>query len=126
MLVAVPVGTAVGALLCGLLMLLCSFVFVKLGSIPTSAAPAAAAAAGAVGAFAAGWFSLKLYGSRGLITGASAGALPYLMIFACSISSGIELSLPLLFAKLFVFAAFGAAGGIVRVNKRVRVPSYGK
>lgn len=120
-LVAVPIGAGLGVLLCTLLLMMFSLVFVKLGGIPDNAAPITASLSGALSAFAAGWFAAKLCGSKGLITGAASGALLFLFICAGSICCGADISLPALLIKLAVFTLCAAAGGVVRVNKRVKV-----
>ncbi len=118
---ALLTGAAVGALVCALLLAICSAVFVKLGSVPTSAAQTITTAVGAAGAFAAGWSALKLYGSRGLVMGASAGLLLFLSTLIAGIIAKETPDTAAAAVKLIVFVIAGAVGGVVRVNKREKI-----
>lgn len=121
---ALFLGASVGALVCGALLLLSSFVFVKLGAVPTGAAPVITTAIGAAGAFSAGWFALKLLKSRGLLMGAAAGLLMFISVLIAGVIAKTQPDVSSALLKCAIFVISGAIGGIMRVNKRV-VPADG-
>ena len=118
---AVFTGAAVGAAVSGVLLLVLSFVLVKVGTIPDGAAQLITAAVGCIGSFCAGWFAVKLFGSRGLLLGAVAGLLLCVSLAIAGFLARTPPALTALFIKCAFFTFSGAIGGIVRVNRRVKV-----
>ena len=114
-------GTAAGVALSAALLALTAMVFVKLKTPPAAAASLVTTAAGACGAFAAGYVTLRLFGSRGLLMGALSGLLMFCCVLAGGSASGGASLSPMLI-KCAVFTVCGAAGGVVRVNKRAKLP----
>lgn len=118
---ALLLGAAAGTLISAALLCVCAAVFVKLGSLPAQTAPLVSGAAAAVGAFAAGWSTVKLCGSKGMLMGALSGVAMFAAVVLGSLLTGASASFPDLAVKCALLAVCGAAGGIARVNRRVKV-----
>ena len=121
---AILLGCAVGVAVCAILLSLSAMLFVKLGSLPLNYLPLITTFIGALGAFTAGYFTVKLYKKRGMLLGALSGILLFLIVFITGIVQGIENDVVSALIKCAVFSVMGAAGGVVRVNKKVRVKKY--
>lgn len=120
-LISLLIGASAGTAVSALLLSLCSLMFVKLGTVPTAAAPVITGVVGAVGAFCAGYMTVKLFKSRGLLMGALAGLMFFLSVLLGAVISGGTNDPASLLPKLAVFLAAGSVGGVIRVNKRVSV-----
>lgn len=118
--VSLLIGAASGLLISGALLCISAAICVKLRQVPTEAAAILAGAVNAAGAFAAGYIAVKLFGSRGMLTGAAAGLL---MICAVCLSGGIagDLNSAAALTRAIICMAAAAAGGILRVNKKQTV-----
>lgn len=114
-------GAAIGACASSALLAVCSALLVKAGTLPGGAAPLITGAVGAVGAFLSGWFAVKLHKSHGMLMGALAGLMLFAAVMLGAAVTGSFGSPAGIAAKCALFAAFGAVGGIVRVNKRTKV-----
>ena len=121
---AILLGCAVGVAVCAILLSLSAMLFVKLGSLPLNYLPLITTFIGALGAFTAGYFTVKLYKKRGMLLGALSGILLFLIVFITGIVQGIENDVVSALIKCAVFSVMGAVGGVVRVNKKVRVKKY--
>ncbi len=117
---ALLLGSAAGALASSALLCAAALICVKLGSPPVSAAPLITTVIGAVGAFLAGYIAVRIFGSRGLLIGALAGLLLFGAVLISGSAAG-EASLSPMAVKCAVFTVCGAFGGVLRVNKRVKV-----
>lgn len=120
-LISLLIGASVGTAVSALLLSLCSLLFVKLGAVPVAVAPVITGVIGAVGAFCAGYMTVKLFKSRGLLMGALAGMMFFLSVVLGAVISGGTQDLTSLLPRLAIFLAAGSVGGVIRVNKRVRV-----
>ena len=121
---AILLGCAVGVAVCAVLLSLSAMLFVKLGSLPLGYLPLITTFIGAAGAFTAGYFTVKLYKKRGMLLGALSGVLLFLIVFVTGLVQGIENDVVSALIKCAVFAVMGAIGGVVRVNKKVKVKKY--
>lgn len=121
---AILLGCAVGAAVCAVLLSLSAMLFVKLGSLPLNYLPLITTFIGAVGAFTSGYFTVKLYKKRGMLLGALSGVLLFLIVFITGLIQGIENDIVSALIKCAVFAVMGAVGGVVRVNKKIKVKKY--
>ncbi len=121
---AVILGIAVGVGVCAALLSLCALLLVKLGSLPIDYLPLITTFIGAVGAFTAGYFTVKLYKKRGMFLGTLAGAVLFLIVFVTGCIKGIDNDVISTVIKCAVFSVMGAIGGVVRVNKKVKVKKY--
>ena len=111
------IGAAIGLMISGALLCASAAAFVKLRQVPTDAAVVLAGTINTVGAFCAGYIAVKLFGRRGMLTGAIAGVL--MMCVVC-VSGGImgELDTKAAAVRAGICVAAAAIGGIMRVNKR--------
>ncbi|MBQ1389438.1 MAG: TIGR04086 family membrane protein [Clostridia bacterium] len=111
-------GAALGLMISGILLCLCAALCVKLKQVPTEAAKPIVTAVNALGAFASGYIAVKLFRSRGMLTGAAAGLL---MISTICLSGSFlgETDSKAAVTRILICTAAAALGGIIRVNKRV-------
>ena len=120
----IGIGVAAGAFLCAALLALCAFIFLKMEHIPVVALTPIAIGISAVGAFLSGFIAAKLSRQRGLLYGAIAGTVLFIVIFLSSLSSSLYNVSWVAFARLGVMAFSGAIGGILgmyRKKKRIKV-----
>ena len=117
-------GCTVGIVVSNALLSLLAILFVKLGSIPLDYLPLITTFTGAIGAFTAGYSTVKLYRKRGMLMGALAGFLMFLIVLITGISKGIDNDLVSIIIKCAVFVVIGSIGGIIRVNKKQKVKNY--
>ena len=113
-------GTAVGALICAGFLLLFSFFFVAVKSVPQFMIQTIAIFCAVIGAFIAGYITTRIYRSKGLVYGAFAGFLLFFVItlIAFIISRDKFTFLTLIRFSVMVFS--GAIGGVLGVNKKRR------
>ena len=121
---ALLIGAAAGAAASSVLLFLCAAVIVKLGSVPLGAFGLISSLISAAGAFIAGYSAVRLYGSRGLLMGAFSGLILFTVILASGMISSSGAEAPQALLRLMICMSGGAAGGIVRVNKRSRVKKF--
>ncbi len=114
-------GCAVGIGMSAALLSLCAILFVKFGSLPLDYLPLITTFIGAAGSFSAGYASVRLYRKRGLLIGICAGFVLFLTVFLTGLVKGLETDLVGAFIKCCVFIVVGAIGGILSVNKRIKV-----
>lgn len=118
---AVLIGAVCGAVLCTVLLLLCSLVFVKLGNMPEGATAPCAIVLSCAAALTAGFVAAKITHSKGLLVGLAASAVLFIVILAVGLGSMSDT--PSLFSvllRLGLMLAGGAVGGIFGVNRRQR------
>ena len=118
---AVCWGTAAGAAVIMLLILLFTFAFVKLRQVPQAAAVPLTIAAASAGAFVGGCVSGGIARQKGILYGFSSGLLLFVLLFLCGVILVREPLAPAAFIKLALMIFFGVAGGILGVNRRSRV-----
>lgn len=118
---AVLIGTLVGILLCSLLIVLLSYVLVKMGQIPTNAVFIILQVISAVSAFAGSYTAVRLYKAMGLLLGLATAFSMFLVVFTVGLSISVEPVSMLTVTKMVAMLCAGAIGGIVSVNKRKRL-----
>ena len=65
---SILLGCTTGIVVCNAMLALLSIIFVKIGSIPLDYLPLITTFTGAAGAFCAGYFTVKLYKKRGMLS----------------------------------------------------------
>ncbi len=121
---SVLIGTLVGILLCSLLIVLLSYVLVKMGQIPTNAVFIILQVISAVSAFAGSYTAVRLYKAMGLLLGLATAFSMFLVVFTVGLSISVEPVSMLTVTKMVAMLCAGAIGGIVSVNKRKKVGKY--
>ncbi len=116
---AIIVGAVVGALICALMLAVCSLAFVSAENIPHDFLPAFLLAVTIVSSFFAGFVTAKIAKQKGLLCGAAAGILLFLLFLisnvAMSQNGGGEI-----FMRLLLMVLSGGIGGLVAVNGKAR------
>lgn len=118
---AVLIGAVCGTILCTILLLLFSLVFVKLGNMPEGATTPCAIALSCIAALTAGFAAAKITHSKGLLVGLAAAGVLFIVMLAVGL--GNMSGTPSLFSvllRLGLMLAGGAVGGIFGVNRRQR------
>lgn len=118
---AVCWGSAAGAAVIMLLILLFTVVFVKLRQVPQAVAVPLTIAAASVGAFVGGCVAGGIARRRGILYGFSSGLLLFALLFLCGVILVREPLASAAFIKLALMIFFGAVGGILGVNRKSRV-----
>lgn len=116
-----PIGFSVlvGAVVCTLALLLCSFIF-TIRDIPQSLVSPISTVCAAAGAFAAGLCCAKLIRERGLAFGLICGVFLFLLTLFCGwLIVGGEIGI-LALIKLVVILIAAAIGGVAGVNGKRR------
>ena len=122
--IALLLGASAGAAVSAALLAVSALIFVKAGSVPLGAAPLVTSLIGAAGAFTAGYLTVGLCKSRGMLMGSLSGLMLFCaVLIGAAVSSNTEGG-PAIAAKCAIFLIGGAIGGIVRVNRRVKVKSH--
>lgn len=117
-------GSAIGCAVCAILLSLTAMGLVKAGSLPIDALPIITNIIGAIGSFFAGYFTVKLYKKRGLLLGLIAGAIIFVIVYIIGLSNGTDTDLANALVKCVIFSVAGSLGGVVRVNRKVKVKKY--
>lgn len=116
----VLLGAAVGAAVCGLLLLLFAALITFMRMLPQAFTVPPALFAAAAGAFSAGACSGMLSRHYGLLYGLADALLLYMILFLCGqaiIGDGVT---GFVFVKLGLMLLFGMLGGVLGVNRRLR------
>ncbi len=117
---AVAFGTVIGILICMLMLLIISFVFVKMQSIPEAAVVPSAIFTACAGAFAGGYFSARIKKSTGMISGVLSALTMFIVLLLTGTAySGDGFGI-ISILRMVVMLISGAIGGILGVNKRKR------
>lgn len=114
----VLLGAAIGALACGLVLLLASAAIVALGRIPQALVVGLSLTAAAVGAFASGLAGSLLAGHGGLPYGFACAFLLFLATLLGGAIQSTDWSRGI-FVKLGVMLVCGMLGGVLGVNRRL-------
>ena len=111
------IGAGIGAL-CAAVLIFAMAAVLAIGNIPTALIIPLVTAALAFGSFAAGIAAAKLSKSRGMVCGAIAGALFFLLVWASGgiIGEAAFGAITAIKAGIMILAA--AFGGIIGVNKQ--------
>lgn len=112
-------GVLTGTVISVLIVALMSFIFVKIGTVPDTAAVPCALAALCIGAFLGGYICAKTAGSFGMMMGALSGFFLFVILLAAGCAAGSEPGIVSLL-RLAAAVLCGALGGIAGVNKKKR------
>lgn len=117
LLISSAIGAGIGTL-CATVLIFAMAAVLAIGNIPTALIIPLVTAALAFGGFAAGIAAAKLSKSRGLVCGAIAGALFFLLVWASGgiIGEAAFGAITAIKAGIMILAA--AFGGIIGVNKQ--------
>ena len=121
---SVLIGVLVGIAVCSVLIVLLSFLLVKMGQLPTNTVYILLQIIGALSAFLGGYTAVRIYKSMGLLLGVSTAFIMFLIVFLIGISTSVESVSMLSLTKLVAMLCAGAVGGILSVNKRKKVGKY--
>lgn len=117
---AVVWGTIIGAAVCMIMLLLISFIFVKMQSVPEAAITPAALVIVCIGAFVGGYFSARIKKNMGMAVGAITAIVMFVILLLIGTACfGDNLGIVSLL-RMAVMLISGAIGGILGVNKRKR------
>lgn len=117
---AIIFGTVIGAIVCTVMLLTVSFIFVKMQSVPEIAVIPAAIFIVCTGAFVGGYFSARIKKSMGMAVGALSGLLMFVVLLLIGLLfSGDSFGLISLLRMILMIVS-GAIGGVLGVNKRKR------
>lgn len=117
-----PIGIGVlsGLTLCGTLLFILAFAFVKSSSISESLMEPIMLISSGIGTFMGGYFSSRLSKEKGLIYGLLCAFLMFVFVFIAGLAS-VRTPLSLLtLIRLFIMLFCGGLGGIIGVNKKHR------
>lgn len=117
LLISSAIGAGIGTL-CAAVLIFAMAAVLAIGNIPTALIIPLVTAALAFGGFAAGIAAAKLSKSRGMVCGAIAGALFFLLVWASGgiIGEAAFGAITAIKAGIMILAA--AFGGIIGVNKQ--------
>lgn len=117
LLISSAIGAGIGTL-CAAVLIFAMAAVLAIGNIPTALIIPLVTAALAFGGFAAGIAAAKLSKSRGMVCGAIAGALFFLLVWASGgiIGEAAFGAITVIKAGIMILAA--AFGGIIGVNKQ--------
>lgn len=113
-------GSLFGAIVCTMLLLLFSFLFVSVKSIPLPMIQWLVIFCAGMGAFVAGFVSTKLHQSKGLICGSLSALLLFLIITLVAFIISRDKFTYITIIRLLAMLVFGAVGGLLGVGKKRR------
>lgn len=115
---SIIIGAIVGAIVCTLLLLIATFVFVKTKSVPTGAVIPLTIALACISSLIAGFTATKISKGKGMIVGSGAALLLGLAMLLLGTVTVNNLITSAIFTKIIAMLCSGAIGGIIGVNKR--------
>jgi putative membrane protein (TIGR04086 family) len=113
-------GTAVGATICTGFLFLFAFMLVTVKSVPQFLIQYIAIFCAAIGAFVSGYMAIRIYRSKGLIYGALAGFMLFIIITLLAFIISRDKFTYLTLVRLLAMVFSGALGGFLAVNKKRR------
>lgn len=117
---ALAVGTVVGFIICMLILLLITFILVKIQKFPETLVVPAAIFTACIGAFVGGYFSARVKKNNGLLMGAVCALVLFvLLLLIGSLFAGDMFGVVSLL-RMSAMLISGAIGGVLGVNKRRR------
>lgn len=117
---AVAVGTVVGFGICMLILLVITFMLVKIQNFPEALVVPVAISTACIGAFFGGYFSARVKKNNGLAMGAVCSLLMFVVLLLIgSAFLGDAFGIVSLL-RMGVMLISGAIGGVLGVNKRRR------
>lgn len=117
---AVISGTIIGAIMCMLMLIIVSFVFVKIQSVPETAVVPAAIFIACAGAFVGGYFAARIRKSTGMAVGAISALLMFIILLLVGMLFMGDNFGVVSFLRMVLMLLSGAIGGVLGVNKRKR------
>lgn len=117
---AILLGSVVGAVVCAVFLVLFAFLFVAVKSVPQSMVQIIAIICAAIGAAVAGYASIRIYKSKGLLYGAAAGLLLFVVLTVIAFIVSRDKFTYITFIRLLVMLFSGALGGVLGVNQKRR------
>lgn len=118
---AIVIGTVSGAVLCAVLLGVCSLIFVSSENIPQSFLSPFVIALSVISAFFSGFITVKISRKRGLFYGLLSGMLLFTLFLAAGLIAEHEAISAAAGTRLLVMALAGAIGGLTAVNKKPRL-----
>lgn len=118
---AVVIGAVCGAVLCALLLCLCAFAFVSSRLFPQGVIFPLTLIISALGSLLSGIVTAKLQRKRGLLFGALAGLLLFLLFLLAGLLSFQEVLGAAAGTRVLVMVLCGAIGGLLVVNRKTKV-----
>lgn len=120
MIKSIILGTVIGAAVCALMLVLVSFIFVKIQSVSEIAIVPVAIFIASASAFIGGYISARIGKSMGIILGSITSLLMFVILLLIGIGvSGDNFGIVSLL-RMALMLICGAIGGILGVNKRKR------
>ena len=113
-------GAAIGAVVCAAFLFLFAFLFVAVKSIPQPMIQWLAILCAALGALAAGYAATRIYGSKGLMFGASAAMVLFVVLTLIAFIISRDKFTYITLIRLLAMTLSGAIGGILAANKKKR------
>ena len=110
-------GTIIGTAVSFLVILLAVFFIIKSQAVPYQAIAPISIAAASVGSFCGGYISARLNKSLGMAAGTVCGGIMFVLLAGLGLITGGTAGLVTLL-RLALMLLFGAAGGVLGVNKR--------
>lgn len=120
---SVLIGTLVGIIVCIVLIMLATFVFLQIQSIPTEAVGIMTQLFGAISAFAGGYAAVRIAKEKGFIIGTATGLLLFLTVLFAGMFTTTETITITTATKAVAMAIAGCIGGILGVNKKRKIKS---
>lgn len=113
-------GAAIGAVVCAAFLFLFAFLFVAVKSVPQPMIQWLAVLCAALGALAAGYAATRIYGSKGLMFGASAAMILFVMLTLLAFVISRDKFTYITLIRLLAMSLSGSIGGILAANKKKR------
>ncbi|MGN1457599.1 MAG: TIGR04086 family membrane protein [Acutalibacteraceae bacterium] len=117
---AVAVGTVVGLVICMLILLVITFMLVKIQKFPETAVVPVAIFTACIGAFVGGYFSARVKKSNGLLMGAVCALVMFVVLLLVGIAFAGDIFGVVSLLRMGVMIISGAIGGVLGVNKHRR------
>ncbi|MDD6490213.1 MAG: TIGR04086 family membrane protein [Clostridia bacterium] len=117
---AVAVGTVVGFVICMLILLLITFMLVKIQKFPETLVVPLAIFTACIGAFSGGYFSARVKKNNGLAMGAVCALVIFVLLLLISSVFAEDIFSAVSLLRMGAMLISGAIGGVLGVNKRRR------
>ncbi|HEX3038587.1 MAG TPA: TIGR04086 family membrane protein [Oscillospiraceae bacterium] len=111
-------GAVGGSFICAVLLAICALGFVSSKHLPQGIIQSLVLAIVAISAFFAGYIAAKISHARGLMFGALAALVLFLLFFICGLIVANESITLTTLLRLVIMMIVGAIGGIAAVNKK--------
>ncbi|WP_101697836.1 TIGR04086 family membrane protein [Clostridium minihomine] len=111
-------GAVAGAAICMILLLILSLILVAAKQIPQSVLQPITVLIAAVSAFFAGYIAARISKERGMVYGAGASLLLFLLVFLAGLAVTKESVSAYMLTKGLIMVLTGTIAGILSVNKK--------